>query len=332
MIRLDPIDAGAIDRLEPLWLALHAHHQRVAPRLAPFVDDDVSWKKRRRQYAEVLCGEGFGFIAHENGADIGYLLCAKRPMDWTATFAVPDSLWELVTIYVKDARRGQGVGAQLLGAMEERLAQHEIKSRLIGVIPDNRGAVALYQARGCRPTWLILTRFRRPAPAPQPVPAIATAPFDPAQVDALESLWLALHHHHQAVSPQLGPWVTDAASWPVIRALFRESAEAGLLFVAEENGHFIGLASAAIYDIDAYPSYSDTWVTGGRLGETKFLVVAPGQRGKGVGAALMERVDRELTARGVHDQFVGAIAPNTGAIRFYESRGFRPAWLELTRF
>ena len=62
-------------------------------------------------------------------------------------------------------------------------------------------------------------------------------------------------------------------------ALFRESAEAACSS-RRVNGHFIGLASAAIYDIDAYPSYSDTWVTGGRLGETKFLVVAPGQGGK----------------------------------------------------
>jgi hypothetical protein len=33
----------------------------------------------------------------------------------------------------------------------------------------------------------------------------------------------------------------------------------------------------------------------------------------------------------VRDQFVGAIAPNEGAIRFYEARGFRPAWLELMK-
>jgi GNAT superfamily N-acetyltransferase len=105
-----------------------------------------------------------------------------------------------------------------------------------------------------------------------------------------------------------------------------------LLFTAIDDGRIAGLASAAIYDIDAYPSYSDTWVTGAKLGETKFLVVAPDQRGKGVGAALMDQVDRTLAARGVDDQFVGAIAPNTGAIRFYESRGFSPAWLELTKF
>jgi hypothetical protein len=43
-------------------------------------------------------------------------------------------------------------------------------------------------------------------------------------------------------------------------------------------------------------------------------------------------IDAALAARGVQDQFVGAIAPKAGAIRFYQSRGFRPAWLELTRF
>lgn len=331
MIHLDPIAAGDIDRLAPLWLELHAHHQRVAPRLAPFVDDATSWTYRRQQYAELLAGAGFGFLAREGGADIGYLLCAKRPMHWNATFAVPDSLWELVTIFVRDTCRGRGIGGELLAAMDMRLAQDEIRSRLIGAIPDNRAAVALYQARGHRPTWLTLTRFQRPPPPPI-AQAAAIEPWSPHRVDELESLWLDLHHHHQAVAADLGPWVADRDSWRVIRDLYRESAEAGLLFVAMDHGKPAGLASAAVYDVDAAPTYSDTWTTGAKLGETKFLVVAPDRRGSGLGAALMDRVDLALAARDVHDQFVGALAPNAGAIRFYESRGFRPAWLELTRF
>jgi hypothetical protein len=34
----------------------------------------------------------------------------------------------------------------------------------------------------------------------------------------------------------------------------------------------------------------------------------------------------------VHDQVIGAIAPNADAIRLYERRGFRAAWLQMTRF
>jgi ribosomal protein S18 acetylase RimI-like enzyme len=331
-MKLEAMRPADLDRLQPLWLGLHAHHRRVAPNLAPFVDDDLSWASRKRQYGDVMAGNWFGFIARDGAEDVGYLLCAERAMQWNATFAVPATLWELVTIFVKGDRRGQGIGARLLAAMEDRIRIGDVQTRLIGVIPDNRAAVALYQARGYRPTWLMQTRFQRPAPAAAGAPSHAVRRMRVDEVGRLEPLWLALHHHHQAVSPHLGPFVSDAVSWPIIRDLLAETAEQDLLFVAEEGERITGLVSAAAYDIRTLPSYSDTWRTGERVGEIKFLVVAPEARGRGTGAALTTAVDKALTERGVEDQFVGAIAPNAGAIQFYQSRGFRPAWLELTKF
>ena len=331
-MRLEALRSADIDRLEPLWLGLHAHHQRVAPQLAPFVADGLSWASRKRQYSDVMSGNWFGYIARDGDHDVGYLLCAERPMQWNATFAVPETLWELVTIFVKGDRRGQGVGSRLLAAMEDRIRTSDVQTRLIGVIPDNRAAVALYQSRGYRPTWLMLTRFQRPASAQSPMPSVAVKPMGRTEVYRLESLWLALHHHHQAVSPHLGPFVTDDISWSIIRNLLAESTEESLLLGAFDGDRITGLVSAAVYDIRSLPSYSDTWRTGERVGEIKFLFVASEERGRGTGAALTEAIDAELARRGVADQFVGAIAPNAAAIRFYQSRGFRPAWLELTRF
>ena len=43
-----------LDDLEPLWLQLHAHHQAVAPQLAPYVDDATSWGERRAHYVDAL--------------------------------------------------------------------------------------------------------------------------------------------------------------------------------------------------------------------------------------------------------------------------------------
>jgi ribosomal protein S18 acetylase RimI-like enzyme len=176
------------------------------------------------------------------------------------------------------------------------------------------------------------TRFQRPAPAQSTTQPVAIRTMGTAEVDRLESLWLALHHHHQAVSPHLGPFVADEESWPIIRELLAESAEEDLLLDAFDEDRITGLVSAAVYDVQSLPSYSDTWRTGALVGEIKFLVVAPDDRSRGTGAALTAAVDAALAARGVDDHFVGAIAPNEGAIRFYQSRGFRPAWLELTRF
>ncbi len=321
-----------IDRLAPLWLALHGHHRKIAPQLAPFVADDTSWKNRKRQYTELLAGEWFGFIAVDNGRDIGYLLCGRRPMSWNATFAVASTLWELVTLFVDEKYRGRGVGSRLLAAMDASVARSDIRTKLIGVIPDNRAAVALYKSRGYLPTWLMLTRFQRSAPAYRATSSVTIEALGTSDVHALEALWLSLHHHHQAVSPGLGPFVTDDVSWPVIRGLLSESARDGLLLGARYGDRIVGLASAAVYGIDELASYSDTWIAGEKAGEIKFLVVADIMRGLGVGAALMQAINRDLAARGVHDQFVGAMEPNRGAIRFYESHGFRPAWLELTKF
>jgi ribosomal protein S18 acetylase RimI-like enzyme len=46
----------------------------------------------------------------------------------------------------------------------------------------------------------------------------------------------------------------------------------------------------------------------------------------------MDEVDARLAADGVADQVIGAIEPNRDAIRLYERRGFKPAWLQLTCF
>ena len=75
------------------------------------------------------------------------------------------------------------------------------------------------------------------------------------------------------------------------------------------------------------PLWADTWVTGRDVAEIKLLVVDDERPRRGLGSALLDAVDDRLAAAGVHDQVIGAIEPNAAAIRLYERRGFRPAWL-----
>jgi ribosomal protein S18 acetylase RimI-like enzyme len=330
-MKLETLRAEDVDRLKPLWLALHAHHQTIAPRLSPYVSDEVSWRERQRLYSGALANDGFGFIMREGTSDIGYLVCARQPMRWNATFAMPSMLWELVTVFIRPEWRGRGIGSQMLDAMDRRIAESDLHARLIGAIPDNRGAVDLYKARGFTPAWLTLTRFQRPTLASEAASLVEIEPVAPDHVESLEPLWLALHHHHQAVSPGLGPWVNDAQSWPIIRALVGKSAKHGLVFAALKKGRPIGFVSADVSNIADVPTYGDTWRTGAKIAEIMFLVVADDARGRGIGKALMDTIDRELNRRGVDDHVVGAIAPNTAAIEFYEKRDFRPAWIELIK-
>jgi ribosomal protein S18 acetylase RimI-like enzyme len=203
---------------------------------------------------------------------------------------------------------------------------------LIGVIPSNLRALRLYESRGFTPAWVTLTRYQRAPVLPvRNVAADDITIVNEYKLNALKPLWLSLHHHHQAVSPHLGPWVEDALSWSVISELLAKSARDHLLFVAKRANQPIGLASVTIYNMTEYPMWSDTLLTEDRLAETKFLVVSDNARGNGVGMALMAAVDEALAKRGVRDHFIGAIAPNTKAIRFYESLGYIQTWIEFLK-
>ena len=50
----------------------------------------------------------------------------------------------------------------------------------------------------------------------------------------------------------------------------------------------------------------------------------PGERDRGLGAALLDAAERRLLADGVVDVLVGTMHGNDAALRFYERRGFTP--------
>jgi ribosomal protein S18 acetylase RimI-like enzyme len=151
-------------------------------------------------------------------------------------------------------------------------------------------------------------------------------------IDRLGPLWLQLHHHHQAVGGErLGPYVDDETSWAACRAHYEEQLGAGgFALLAERDGELIGYALVAVMPA-AGTLLDDTWRTGETIAEIETIFVDPAARGAGIGSALLDRVDAELAAAGIADVVIGAVATNDGAIRLYERRGFRPAWLYMTR-
>ncbi|WP_221321738.1 N-acetyltransferase [Actinoplanes sp. L3-i22] len=67
-----------VDRLEPLWLSLHEHHQKVVPD-AVYQPRDASWTARRSAYVEWLASPG-SFV----------LLAEAEPSEGVAPEAKPD--------------------------------------------------------------------------------------------------------------------------------------------------------------------------------------------------------------------------------------------------
>jgi ribosomal protein S18 acetylase RimI-like enzyme len=133
--------------------------------------------------------------------------------------------------------------------------------------------------------------------------------------------------------PELAPYVDDATTWAVRRALYEELlgkpdtvlllATAGEALVAYGLAHVMNAAETWA---------ADTWVTGPRIGEIESVAVLPDQRGRGLGTALLDRLDDELRLQGVTDLVIGLLAGNAAAARLYERRGYRPTWMYMSRF
>jgi ribosomal protein S18 acetylase RimI-like enzyme len=152
-------------------------------------------------------------------------------------------------------------------------------------------------------------------------------------VDALEPLWVAVHHAHAASMPELAPYVSDAETWAHERPIYVEllAKPDTLLLLAREGDELVGYALAHVSPVED-TWIPDTWKTGPRIGELESIGVVQERRGEGIGSALLDAVERELAELGVDDLILGVLPGNEGARRLYERRGFRPTWLYLSRF
>ena len=157
--------AEVLDRLEPLWLELHRHHQAVGgPALEPYVDDAHSWAARRGMYAGFLAAPhgSFVLLAERGGALLGYAMVAISPVEDTwvdDTWRTGPLIAEIETLSVVASARRQGIGSALLDRVDAELARADVADAVVGAFAANTGALALYERRGFRPTWNYLSRF-----------------------------------------------------------------------------------------------------------------------------------------------------------------------------
>ena len=146
------------------------------------------------------------------------------------------------------------------------------------------------------------------------------------------SLDLILHRHHQAIAPNLAPYVDDDTSWAMRRQFYAEflSHNGSFLFLAYVGEDLVGYTLVLLRATSTM--WNDTWVTGDRTAELETLVVAPEQRGKGIGTLLLDQVESELDRLGITDIIIGSLPSNTKTLDMYRRRGFEPTWLVMTRF
>jgi ribosomal protein S18 acetylase RimI-like enzyme len=141
-----------IPELEGLYCALHDHHAAIAPTLAgvPARDRGDSWRRRRSLYRSWLSAPGaFVATAEEDGDVVGYAVVS--PGDGFQAWASAERVADVHDLVVAPDRRGRGVGAALMEAVEQQLAAAGFRELRIRVVDANDGALRFYRSRGMEP-------------------------------------------------------------------------------------------------------------------------------------------------------------------------------------
>ena len=143
---------------------------------------------------------------------------------------------------------------------------------------------------------------------------------DVSRVDEVGPLFKAMHRHHRALGAQLLPFRSDEDAWERRRLHYVALLESGRgrLLIAEEDGRAIGYAMVSLGRGQA------TLTTGERVAELETLSVADGERGRGVGRALMDAAYAVMEELGATEVMLYVLDGNDDAIRFYERFGLRP--------
>lgn len=143
--------------------------------------------------------------------------------------------------------------------------------------------------------------------------------LDPADIDQIAPLWTALLDHVAELPYAIVPVRPSDESWELERKeMLKALAGDAFALVARRGDEAVGYLFVRIEGPDP------VWYTGATHAELAHLCVAEGERGNGVGSALMDAMDAELEGRGVEDVEIGVDTGNDMAVRLYEGRGYRP--------
>jgi ribosomal protein S18 acetylase RimI-like enzyme len=142
---------------------------------------------------------------------------------------------------------------------------------------------------------------------------------DVSRLDDVGPLFKAMHEHHRTF-PKVLPFRSSEEAWERRRPYYVDLLESGrgTLLLAEEDGRAIGYAMVSVTRGQA------TLVTADRIAELETLSVAGGERGRGVGRALMDAAYEVIRELGLTEVMLYVLDGNDGAVRFYERYGLEP--------
>jgi len=153
---------------------------------------------------------------------------------------------------------------------------------------------------------------------------VTIRPAAPEDLSELGRMGERLCHGHHELDPERF-FVLENMAQGYTRFLGREIAnDDAVVLAAEAGGRPVGYAYGRMEGRE-WNSLRDACAVG------VDLYVAPEWRGRGVGRRLCEALVGAFADRGAPRIVVHAAARNERAVAFYESLGFRPTMVELTR-
>ena len=143
---------------------------------------------------------------------------------------------------------------------------------------------------------------------------------DASRLDEIGPLFQAMHEHHRSGGAQMLPFRPDGEAWARRRRHYESLLESGRghLLLAEEDGRAIGYAMVSVIGSQV------TLTTRDRMAELETLSVAEGERGHGVGRALMDAAYAVMRELEITEVMLYVLEGNDGAVRFYERLGLQP--------
>ncbi len=123
----------------------------------PTINPDYAFSESGAQYfrSRLESVDGLSLLAKENGEAVGYLVGGiVAPEDYRTITSVA----ELENMYVKDAMRAKGVGAQLVEKFEAWCKEKGVNVIRVVASAENNDAIRFYKARGAKAVSLTLEK------------------------------------------------------------------------------------------------------------------------------------------------------------------------------